>query len=316
MRHSNKFYILLVVFLILNQLIWADSSAFIGAFGNYQYSDDTSVVTHTKNVGIHGNFDFRTLIKENGFVRASLYGKVIYDPTAIMFNDLIAADFDGVWYGNNGELSISAGSEFSLGGYMGSLPYWKPVWEASYQIQRGYRAINPYFTYLGSAEGQQLFTELRIGFSHVPIIEFSYFAAAGIGFDSDFSTSETDTVANLLMTMNGLSGYLLNWTVQGSASYRWSSDANEEGFSGYVSAQCTVSPNNVFQIQISPLYYWEYNTSTHMWDRYLKATLRADVVVTEHVYSYLKTSVTIEGLADASPYPLGIEATAGIDIGF
>ena len=136
MRLFNKGLIVLgIIALATVHSIGAQSSMFLGAFGDYAFTD--SPPAHSGEIGIHGNFDYRSLIGSAGYFNLTAFGEISIDPTDAVPSDYLAVDTHGLWYVGDNDVELTLGSESSFAGYDGYDAYWSPHWELAYHIQRG-----------------------------------------------------------------------------------------------------------------------------------------------------------------------------------
>jgi hypothetical protein len=313
MRLFNKGFIVLgILVFAFVQSISAQPTVFLGAFGDYAYTDYPT--THSGDIGIHGNFDYRTLIGSVGYFNLTAFGEISIDPTDSAFSDYLAVDAHGLWYAGDNDVEVTIGSESSFAGYNGYEAYWSPHWELAYRIQRGRTSINPRITYSGYATSTHISHGAQLGITRAPKVELEYSIALGGGIDTYTDTNQTDVFATLNYAINGLSGYFLSWNVLGSSTYRASKDSEREGLSGSLSAQATLTPSSTLQLRFSPTWYWEYLTSAEQWDQGWDISARADVAVSGHVYCYAGPSVVIGRMMDPNDAPWSVQLTAGVDV--
>lgn len=313
MRLFNKGLIVLgIIALATVHGIGAQSSVFLGAFGDYAYTD--SPPAHSGEIGIHGNFDYRSLIGSAGYFNLTAFGEISIDPTDSASSDYLAVDAHGLWYVGDNDVELTLGSESSFTGYDGYDAYWSPHWELAYHIQRGRTSINPSITYSGYATSTHVSHGAQVGITRAPKVELEYSVAAGGGIDTYADAGQTDLFASLTYSVNGLSGYFLSWNVLGTSTYRSSDDIDREGFSGSLSAQATLTPSSTLQVRFSPTWYWEYLTASSQWNQGWDISARADVAISEHVYCYAGPSLVVGRMLDPADAHWSVHVTAGVDV--
>lgn len=300
---------LMIVFFISLLPLEAQSSAFVGIFSDYETTSEKM------GAGARGSYDYRTSLGSFGYLKITSFGELSYDFSSSDISDQFSADIENIWFMNEDELAISFGSQFSLSGYGDDAPYITPDWELAYRIFRGYRLLNPRFSYFGYASESQLFNGFQIGFEHAPEIEFSYNLALGGGLDSYYNANQPDVLASLSWGIHGLVGYSMNWDVRGNATYRASQDDTREGFSGGVSGQVTVTPSLWFQVYFSPSWHWSYLTSSKSWDMSVEFATRADFAINNRFYLYVNPTITMDNIQNPANTVGSTTITIGVDIG-
>lgn len=303
-----------IVAFITVQGIGAQSSAFLGVFGTYPFSHDSTETTSGK-LGARGNISYRSLLGSLGYINMTAYGEASYNPLESELSDYSAVNVESIWYVSSNEIELALGAEFSFLGNDDITSYWSPAWELTYRINRGRRSISPFVTYTGYATSTQLFNGIQLGITHAPQVEFEYSVAAGGGIDTYPDSVQTDALASIMVEINGLSGYLLSWQVQSISTYRKSMETSREGFSGTISAQTIITPSQLYQFQISSAWHWEYLTVSEQWASTLEFSTRVDAAISERVYGYIAPSAMFSQLQNPTDLLWNVFLTAGVDIG-
>lgn len=300
---------LLLTMIIVIFPISGQSSAFVGVFGDYE------TATEAVGAGIQGSYDYRTSVGSSGYLKFTTLGELSYDFPSSDISDLFSVDIENIWFMDEDELAISLGSQFSLSGYDGTTAYFTPDWDLTYRIFRGYRSVNPSFSYYGYATDSQLYNGVQIAIEHAPKVELSYDLSLGGGLDSYYDANRPDFLMNLATGIHGLVGYSINWDMWGETSYRFSDEDTREGFYGSIAGQLMVTPSRLFQVYLAPAWYWSYLTVTETWDMSIEIAARADLALEDSIYLYFGPSFTMDHIQDSPQLETSAAITIGIDVG-
>lgn len=314
--HTSKLSILMfcMVFVIALPLYSGQTGAFIGVSGDYRYADDPLLETHAGRVDLHGNVDHRMLLGDTGFLAVSLFGEAAYAVEDADFSDYLEASLRNSWLLGPNTLEFSLGARQSFGGYDGSEPFFIPSWAAEFRFDRGFRSLNPFVTYEGYVDDSGIYNGVRAGFVHMPAVEFRYGLSVGGTVEVVENADRPDLLGSVMGSVDGLSGYFLNWSVQADATYRDSTDAAAEGFSGNLLGTVRIAPSRSFQIQVTPSLHWTYLIAGNTWDVGMETALRSDFTATDHLFWYVETVGTMDRLESGSPHPWSVRVSSGVDL--
>lgn len=304
-----KFGLALIITMILATLPLAgQSSAYVGVFGEYLTTQGSV------GSGVQGSYDYRTSLGSVGYLKFSSLGELSYDFSTSEISDFFSVDIENMWFIEDNELAITAGSQFSFSGYGDTAAHFSPDWDVTYRIFRGYRKVNPNFSYFGYASESQVFNGVRVGMEQAPKVEFSYDLSLGAGVDSYFDTPSPDIPITLSGGINGLVGYTINWDLWGRTSYRISEEDMRQGFSGSVAGQMMFTPSRLFQVYLAPAWYWSYLTGSESLDMSVEIATRADLALEDSLYLYVGPSFVMDHIQDSAQLETSMAITIGLDI--
>jgi hypothetical protein len=303
MRFSKAIVIVCFILTALITTLSAQTTGFIGIQGLYDITEEMA------SIGLRGNLDYRTLISPDWYVHAALSGEGKTDTNFTSTSDRLLMQLDSTWFLSDDELRAAVTTEASIGGNEESAPNISPDWDLTYRKFFDYRSVNPYVTYRGFSTTEQIMNGLEIGFSYAPKVELSYTIGISGGFDTYLASGDSDLLASLDLKLSHLIGFAGNLTAYGSFTYRASEEDTREGLSGTLRAEFSYTPTRKLQIHAAPAWYWEYLTLLNQWNFSGEFALRTDIEITQWLYGYLSSSVSV------SPDALwDFQVTIGTDI--
>ncbi|MDD2406792.1 MAG: hypothetical protein PHU24_10090 [Sphaerochaetaceae bacterium] len=293
--------------------ITAEMSTFIGVFTDYAVIDDTTTLDQQVSVGAQASIDVRTLLGSSAYLGLSSYARFSYNPISSEWMDYVSVMADGALFVDPGEIRLSIGSDLSYDSSDPSSVLFRPMWDATFSMDRGYRTIHPFFTYYGYVDDSAMYNGIQLGMQHTPIVECDYSLAALAGITTYTDAIDKDIAAGLRFSINGLAGYVLSWNVNATTTYTWSSDPSKEGVGGAISLNIRITPTKIFQLLIGPHLDWTFLTSTGSWHTDAQITVRSDVAITEDLYWYVESSAAagLQYISGAIPWTVHI--TTGVD---
>lgn len=296
---------------ILGQLPAGQTDAFVGISGSYRYAEDPSSPVHGATVDLQGNLGHRMLLGETGFLGFSLYSTVSLDPATYSVSDHLLAGITNSWFFDAGVMEFAVEVDQSFFGSDGGSAFTVPSWSASYGWERGYRTINPFVQYRGSATSGGSQHGLELGFSYSPSVELTYSTTVG----GTYATSLPDFLATIAFGAEGLVGYLFNWEFGAEAAYRFAEDPTDESLSLRASALFGYTPSRRMHIRFSPALAATRERASGAWTIDGEALLRADVAIKDDLYWYVETGAFSSLVQDTVP-TWYVQVRTGVDVSF
>lgn len=304
--------LLCCMMLLIMLPLGASTSWYVGTYGDYRLDADGLTDEHTARGAVKLNFDYRTMLGDTGYLAAVSYGELRYDVLNMYLSDYISTTVDSSIYLESGELQASLRVDLSLLGN-DVLPYITPAWSLGYRMERGFRSLNPSVTYSGWMSDTVLSNGITVGFSHAPIVELRYSAALGAALDMQRDSGLTDLDISVQAAVDGLVGYLIDWSLYGSFGYLQPADPTVATISPAIGASIRLTPSKTFQFMLSPQLQAVYLLATSLWDVELDATARCDVALGERVYWYAESNVATDLVALSVT---SFRVTSGVDVAF
>lgn len=278
--------------LILLPLVSASAfpgTLFFGAFGEYEYSRETS---WTPDLGAYGFYSHRVFLSDSDYL-------------SIQSSAAVSDIIHGVYDSQYAEIAydklfehVKLSAETSLTTSIID-SYVKPQWRLGIEEKEKRNKLTPFGGYEGSFYFDALRYEhtfshtVRAGAAYSPKIERSYRSWAEVGYTDYVWSSRRDITLGLHENISGFLGYLITWDVFINGYYNFSTEPGAQSAYGAVETDFTWSPHRDIHVSLKPKFSAAFQSSERDWTLASIIEASLDYSLTEFTYLYIKPSVEI-----------------------
>lgn len=312
-RHRSRFFYITRKWLFLGCLLLfpvgtvsaVPGTVFFGAFGAYEYTNETS---WTPELGAYGFYSHRIFLSDNDYlsIQSSLAG-----------NDLINGAYDtesiDITYDrhfDHGKLSVASSLTTSIVD-----SYLLPEWSLEYEHNERRNSLTPFGGYSGSyyfdapAHEHSISHTLHAGAVFSPKIEQSYRSWADAEYTDYVGSSRKDITIGLHEHISGFLGYLVTWDMFIDVYYNFSTDESARAGYGSVKSEFAWSPHLDITLSLMPELSAAYEKTAEQWIYGFDLKASADYALTEYAYLFISPRIVYTTQAGSL-----IEISGGFDL--